>query len=123
VRRAALAAIVSALLAPAFAHALSAADAGRVERLIEHVGRQSAVSFVRNGEAFDAQRAARHLRMKLEFSAGRVRSVDEFIDQVAGRSSTTGRPYLVRLADGSEVPAAQWLRAELARIEAKPAPR
>ncbi len=122
-RRGVLAVLAAALLAPALARALSAADAGRVERLIEHVGRQSGVSFVRNGEAFDAQRAARHLRMKLEFAAGRVRSVDEFIDHVASRSSTTGRPYLVRLADGSEVPAAQWLRAELARIEAKPAPR
>ena len=111
--------VVAALAAwCARAAALSATDTARVERLIEHVGAQAGIRFVRNGEEFDAPSAARHLRMKLERAGERVRTVDEFIDGVASRSWLSGRPYLVRLPDGRELQAADWLRGELRRIEA-----
>jgi hypothetical protein len=97
-------------------------DRARIQRLIEHVGRQSQIRFIRNGVAHDARQAAEHLQMKLDRASTRLTSVDEFIDQVASRSWLTGRPYLVRLPDGREVPAAGWLREELARIEARPQP-
>ncbi len=118
-RRRLVAALVAACCAPAYA--LNAADTARVDRLIRHLGSQAGVRFVRNGEEFDAARAASHLKMKLERAGDRVRTVDEFIDQVAGRSWITGQPYLVRLPDGRELRAADWLRAELRRIEAGPA--
>ena len=48
----------------------------------------------------------------------RVKTVHDFIDQIASKSSTSGQIYKVRLADGREVPSADFLRAELARLEA-----
>ena len=46
-----------------------------------------------------------------------MRGVEEFIDGVASRSWLSGQPYRVRLADGRELPARDWLRAELIRLE------
>ena len=42
---------------------------------------------------------------------------DESLHWIASKSSTSGQLYKVRLADGREVPSADFLRAELARIE------
>ena len=45
-----------------------------------------------------------------------IRTADDFIAKVASKSSTTGRPYLVRFSDGREVPTADFFRAELAKL-------
>jgi hypothetical protein len=45
-----------------------------------------------------------------------VRSADDFIEQVASSSTTTGRPYLVRFSDGREIPCSVFLRTELSRL-------
>ena len=92
-------------------------ERARIERLIHHVARQRGVVFVRNSETFDAPKAAAHLQSKLERAGDRVRTVDDFIDGVASRSWLSGQAYSVRLPDGSEQPASQWLRSELRRLE------
>jgi hypothetical protein len=49
-----------------------------------------------------------------------VRDLDEFIEEIAGRSWVLKEPYRVRLADGTETDAISYLRS-LAR-EPAPAP-
>lgn len=103
--------------APATARAMTPAERERIERLIRHVAAQRGLQFLRNGETHDAAGAAAHLRAKLERAGDRVHGVDEFIDGVASRSWLSGQPYRVRLADGRELAARDWLRAELIRLE------
>lgn len=109
--------------APACVRAMPPAERERIERLIRHVAAQRGLQFIRNGDVHDAAGAAAHLRAKLERAGDRVQGVDEFIDGVASRSWLSGQPYRVRLADGRELAARDWLRSELIRLETGPVTR
>jgi hypothetical protein len=95
------------------------AEMARIERLIEAVGQNREAHFLRNGSEYSAEDAATFLRRKLEAYGSRVKTVHDFIEQIGSKSSTSGELYRVRLADGRVVPSGDFLRAELARIEAK----
>ena len=43
--------------------------------------------------------------------------MNDFIEQIGSRSTTTGEIYTVKLADGKIITSAEFLRGELARIE------
>ena len=90
-----------------------------IEALIASVARLGDASFVRNGQSYGASNAARFLREKWKSRESEVKSAEDFIDRVASFSSTTMKPYLIRFADGREVPSADYLRAELARLRAQ----
>lgn len=91
-------------------------EADKIERLLEAV-RKSDLRFIRNGEEHTGPEAEAHLRRKLEYAAGEVRTAREFIDEIATRSSLTGEPYQVRLRDGRTVPAGLWFHEQLEAIE------
>lgn len=118
-RRAALVALLAAAASAwSTQWALAApaqAEQARIDRLIDAVARRQDARFVRNGKAYSAADAASFLREKLKANAAKVKTAQDFIEQVASRSSTTGQPYLIRFADGRELAAAEFLRAELAK--------
>jgi hypothetical protein len=81
-----------------------------VECLLNAVA-NSECEFYRNGEWFDSHRASAHLRDKHNaLIAG-----GHFVDEVATKSSLSGRPYLMRCASGEPVGTNQWLREVLER--------
>lgn len=88
----------------------------RLEALIGNVGRRSDITFIRNGRSYDAVAAAQFLRGKWRSREAEVCSAEDFIKKVASVSSTTGKPYRVRLGDGREVLAAELFRATLAGL-------
>jgi hypothetical protein len=88
----------------------------KIERLLEAV-RTSQVQFIRNGQPHAAEEAERHLRSKWTAAGDSVKTAQDFIERVASGSSLTGLPYGVRLPDGSETTAREWLLARLAEIE------
>ncbi|RZU02026.1 DUF5329 family protein [Rivibacter subsaxonicus] len=92
----------------------SAAEQARIDALVDGIEREPSLKFVRNGRGYGAIDAARFLREKQKAMGDKVRSAEDFIEQIATRSSTTGQPYLIRFADGREQPAAEFLRARLA---------
>ena len=92
----------------------------RIEALIGAVERRTDVTFIRNGRSYSAAAAAQFLRGKWRDREADVCSADDFIAKVASFSSTTGDPYLVRLRDGREVPAAEFFRARLADLTTAP---
>lgn len=105
------------LAAPAVvADPLPAAEREKIVALIASVEKLPDAVFVRNGKSYGAATAAKFLRGKWEDRASQIRSAEDFIEKVATRSSTTGKPYLVRYKDGREVATAAFLRAELRRI-------
>jgi hypothetical protein len=95
-----------------------ASTRARIEALIRAVEASDAV-FFREGKEYSGKEAAEHIRGKYEAARSVVRSVDEFIDRVAGASWTTGVEYRVRPKGGEETGAKAWLREERDRIEAK----
>jgi hypothetical protein len=84
----------------------------QIAYLIDFI-RHSPCTFIRNGSDYDGAAAADHIQQKYDYLSGRINSVEDFITYAATKSSFSGRPYLVRCADGQEQPAADWLRTEL----------
>ena len=54
------------------------------------------------------------MRDKLAKAGDRVKTTDDFITGIASKSYLSGKPYLVKFADGRTQPAGDWLRAHLA---------
>jgi hypothetical protein len=116
-----VAALALAGLRPARADEVVLAEAEQqaIEALIESVAQLGDAAFIRNGKSYPAASAARFLRGKWRSRRGEVRSAEDFIERVASFSSTTSKPYLIRFADGRELPSAEHLRAELAKLRAR----
>jgi hypothetical protein len=103
------------MIAAGQADALPGVERKKIESLLESVAKLPNAVFVRNGKSYDAATAAKFLRGKWKNRTD-VRSAEEFIDKVATKSSTTGKPYLIRYTDGREVPTAMFLRAGLKEL-------
>ena len=97
-----------------------AQEQSRIERLIRYVESQKAMKFVRNGTEYTAEDAGKFLRGKLEAMGSEVTTARQFIKRIASRSSMSGQPYHVRLADGQLMLAENFLEDELQRIERQP---
>ena len=96
------------------ARGIAAGEGKKIEYLIAAVEALQGASFIRNGTAYDAKAAAAHLRLKLRSAGSRVATADDFIRLCASVSSVSGKPYLIRDADGSTVTAEAFLRKKLA---------
>jgi hypothetical protein len=95
----------------------SAAEAARIDKLIAAVGKRTDISFVRNGKQYNCEQAAEFLRGKLNWRIEKVSTVQDFIDQIGTRSTTSGAVYYIKLADGRTMTSADFLRQELLRID------
>jgi hypothetical protein len=111
-----LAAVAVFIFQALSADGLSPAEATQIEALISAVERMTDATFIRNGRPYDAAAAAEFLRRKWRLRGAEVRSAEDFIDQIASVSSTTGQPYLIRFGDGSEIPCSTVLRTELSKL-------
>lgn len=93
-------------------------EADRIESAIKLI-ETSKVTFVRNGDEHSASAAGKFMRGKLRKAGDQVKTFDQFIDNLATKSTTSGLPYMVKLESGTTVPLAQWLREKDA-VAAKP---
>lgn len=110
--------LLAALLAAVHAHAApSAAEQARIQRLIAYVESQTTIRFVRNGTAYSSKDAATFLRRKFEKMGEHVSTAQQFVEQIASKSSTTGEAYQIRFQDGRQIPAARFLGEELKRMD------
>jgi hypothetical protein len=88
----------------------------KIDWLLAEIGNSKA-TFIRNGQEYDASKAASHLKTKLLFAGKRVQTVRQFIVGVASHSEETGKPYEIRLSDGRRGPMEVWLLERLAVYE------
>jgi hypothetical protein len=95
----------------------SAAERARIERLLDALAARKDIRFVRNSKEYTGAQAADFLRGKLHWQIDKVATAQDFIQQIGTRSTTSGNVYMVRLADGRELPSAQFLTQELRRID------
>jgi len=89
-----------------------------VEYLLARIG-ESGLTFIRNGSEHTAAEAAAHIRGKYEHFKKDIKTPEDFIDKAASKSILSGKPYLVKMPDGTTRLAADWLRGLLAEYRAK----
>lgn len=92
-------------------------EAQKIDRLLADVAAATGTVFIRNGDEHGAASAAKHLRSKYESQADKITSARQFIDEIASTSSTSGKPYRVRLPDGREMDASAYFNERLADLE------
>ncbi len=91
-----------------------------IEALLAAIAARKGAIFIRNGEEHDAQEALAHLRMKWEHADPRITSAEQFIDQIATRSSFSGQAYVIRFADSATVEVGPWLHQRLTEMRLHP---
>jgi len=112
-------ALLITLAMPVATHAqtLPTAERQKIEALIKYVGGLRDAQFIRNDSSYSVSTAVRFLRGKWETNDAVVKTARDFIDKVASVSGTSGKPYVIRLKDGKEIPSREFLLAELKKIE------
>ena len=110
-----LVSIFTCMLTAAIALALDRQAKAEIDELISFV-QTSGVRFIRNGTEYSAAEGAQHLRDKLAKAGDRVKTTEDFIAGIASTSYISGKPYLVKFADGHTQPTGDWLRAYLAGV-------
>jgi hypothetical protein len=104
------------------AQGLPATEKAKIESLLAHVGGLKDAKFIRNGKDYDAKTAVKFLRGKWEANERKIHSAAGFIKIAATRSSTTGKPYLIRLKGQAPTPCGEYLAARLKLLEAAKTP-
>jgi hypothetical protein len=94
----------------------------KIEALIGTVAQLHDAVFVRNGATHDARAAADHLRKKWNAQKSDIKTARDFIRLAGSVSSMSGKPYLIRFKDGHEVKSADFLSAELDKLEGRAPP-
>ena len=87
---------------------------GTIQYLIAYV-RESGVMFERNFGSHDSVEAASHIEKKYQHFKGEIDTPEKFIELSATASLVTGKKYRVITEQGEEIPAGEWLNAELDR--------
>lgn len=98
------------MMLPLFVAGASMDD--EIDFLLDSV-ESSNCTFIRNGKRYDAAAARKHLQMKRERGKKYFNDADEFIENLASRSSWSGKPYSIKCGDGPEQPSAEWFAALL----------
>lgn len=99
------------------AEGLPAVEKAKIEALLAHVGGLADAKFVRNGKDYDAKSAVKFLRAKWEANEEKINTASDFIALAATRSSTSGKPYLIRLKGKEPCPCADYLNAQIRKLE------
>ena len=87
---------------------------GTIQYLITYV-RESGVTFERNFGSHDSVEAASHIEKKYQHFKDEIDTPEKFIELSATASLVTGKKYRVITEQGEEIPAGEWLNAELDR--------
>jgi hypothetical protein len=91
----------------------SASEQKLIDTLIVRVSKMTTVTFMRNGKAHGAAEAAKHMQAKLDHFKDEIATAEDFIDRCASRSEMTGKPYKVKMPNGTQRDANEFLNAEL----------
>lgn len=79
--------------------------------------RNSPFTFIRNGLEYDAGKTAKHLNKKYQKRVRELRTARQFIEEIATKSSMSGKPYLTKDEEGNLYYSSDILHYELDRLE------
>ncbi len=77
-------------------------------------------TFIRNGKEYDAEDAEAHLRMKYRRGKRYAKTTEDFIDNLASRSSMSKKPYHIACDQQATVESGAWLMQLLQEYRARP---
>lgn len=107
------------ICATSAAVAMPPAEEARARALIAKIEAEKEAVFIRNGTEYSSANAAEFLRRKCAKDWGKMADAREFVAKCASASSTSGKPYMIKLKGEAPRPSGdvlgEWLRA----IEAK----
>ena len=101
------------LLAPTLSVALEPEQ--EIQHLVATV-EESGCTFHRNGGTHDSAAAADHMRLKLRRGRRYAKTAEDFIENLATKSSWTGRLYEIECEAGQPEALNEWLTARLAEL-------
>ena len=113
---AALLLLLAALL-PLHAADTVGGERAKIEALIAHLENLKDATFTRNGSDYDAKSAAKFLRGKWKSHDKEIKTAGDFIAKAATGSSTSGKPYMIRLKGGEPTACGDYLTAQLRKAE------
>ncbi|NIO07397.1 MAG: hypothetical protein GTO40_05120 [Deltaproteobacteria bacterium] len=91
----------------------------RVIRYLLDYVKHSQVVFIRNNKEHTAGEAEDHMRKKYEHFKDQIKTPEDFIKFAGTKSLLSGRPYRVKLNDGTTMPSQKWLESVLADYRSK----
>ena len=94
-------------------------EAQKIEKLIESISNLKNAKFDRNGTTYDAKAAAAHLKMKWGKAGSKVKTARNFIDNIASKSSFSGKPYKIMYENGKVVETHDFFIKKLNEIEGR----
>ncbi|MDA0782046.1 MAG: DUF5329 domain-containing protein [Rickettsiales bacterium] len=80
---------------------------------------ESGTIFERNGSEYSSKEAREHLELKLQRGAKYAKTAEDFINNLASKSSVSGKSYKMKFSDGTEVKSGDWLYEQLNGFENK----
>lgn len=92
-------------------------EAQKIDHLIAYISQLEDAIFIRNGEEHKAKDAAAHLQMKRQKAGKRIKTTEDFIVNLASKSSMSGKPYMIRFKNGKEFSCEMVLRLELKKLQ------
>ena len=92
-------------------------EAQKIEQLIASVESLEGAVFIRNGSEHTPREAGAHLRRKLRSAGSRIQTAQQFVDLIGSKSSSSGEPYRMRLADGTTITLRARLLEQLGKLE------
>ena len=113
--RSAAAYLVVILVLALSGNIIHARAAASLENLNETIGHlldfvaNSDCAFIRNGSSYNSKEAAAHIKAKYDYFQNEIKTPEDFIRLAASKSVLSGRPYLVKTADGKQMTSAEWL--------------
>ena len=121
-RFARLIALITCALLGALSPLLRAAEGtlseqAKIESLLTTIESLSDATFVRNGSEYNAKNAAKFLRGKWDANKNDIKTARDFIDKAATKSSTPGKPYMIRPKGEEEIACAEFLKKALGKLE------
>ncbi|NOT55876.1 MAG: DUF5329 family protein [Deltaproteobacteria bacterium] len=105
------------LLVHGLAFALDAAEEQKINALIQIVRSLREEKFIRNGQAYDTDKAVRLISYKYNKEKPSLTTAIEFIEKCAAKSNTTGMPYQIKFPDGKVQNSEDFLKAKLGELE------
>ena len=108
-------ALVLALFFPGFTRAAESVTDAEIQYLLNYV-RTAELVFIRNGKQHTPEEAYRHMLRKYGHFKKKIDSAESFIEYSATKSTMSGKKYVIRLPDGNEEFAQDYLLDELSRF-------
>ena len=93
-------------------------EESKIEYLINSIGNvPDGTSFVRNGKKHDPEAAANHMRTKYNRGKRYAQTAVDFIENIASKSSISGREYLIEFSDGKIITAKEFFMNNLKKLK------